>query len=137
MPKSISQLLILIVTCFALISQVWADTVMVCDMAMVHGSGHSEMMSSMSHHDHQMMGHDMAGHSVSAEQHAKTMSGNSDGGDCCESECNCQHGICPNLVFLNHSTWLSDRTAQVDSFDYTPNAALAVFIPSPFKPPIV
>jgi ABC-type nickel/cobalt efflux system permease component RcnA len=137
MPKSISQLLILIVTCFALISQVWADTVMVCDMQMEHGSNHTEMMNSMSHQDHKMMGHDMTEHHTSSEMASSDTAKSSDNSDCCDSECSCQHGICPNLVFLNHSVLITTKTQETDSFGFTPNAALAVYIPSPFKPPIV
>lgn len=136
MPKSITQLFIIALTCFALISQVWADTVMVCDMDKQHGSNHSDMMNSMSHQDHKMMGHDMSEHIDIAEAASSDGVNNMDSGDCCDTECNCQHGVCPNLVFLSHSSLLTIKAQETNSFGFTPSAALVVFIPSPFKPPI-
>jgi len=126
MNKSILQVLVTLLACLALVSNVFADKVQACDMA--HENTHSmEQMADMSGHEHHMAMMEMS-------DEAET---DSNSEDCCGEECQCQHGVCSTFVFIQSSVLASSAFNKNAPIQLTQTNAASIINPSLFRPPIV
>lgn len=130
MKRSLSQLLVLVLTLTALVGNGFASDAVVCDMS-------ADDMTMMMSHDmqgHEMMDHDMPEHDISEQLMAMTTDTMA---DCCDTECKCQHGVCSTLVYIPQTsvtaTDINTNQAVVAEQQVLPN----VIPPSLFRPPIV
>lgn len=135
MKRSLSQLLVLVLTLTALVGNGFASDAVVCDMS-------ADDMTMMMSHDmqgHEMMDHDMPEHDISEHgMSEQLMAMTTDTmADCCDTECKCQHGVCSTLVYIPQTsvtaTDINTNQAVVAEQQVLPN----VIPPSLFRPPIV
>ena len=115
-----SQLIIVLLLSISLVSQVFADNTMVCDMA----EQQDIVMDMSDHAHHEGMSMDVPHTMLDME-------------DCCDTECNCQHGVCSTSMFVNTQTWSSLAISADDIIEFNNTNAAVIYIPALLRPPIV